>query len=131
CCVARMCMFSPYARLGEAGGNRGDARIAAAAAATVAFSPLWLNLSFTFMTDVPFAAFATLSAWLYARAFRRDSRPGMLLAGVACAAALLIRQHGVWIAAAPAVAAVLAPREASSASSSIRARIGDAAAAIV
>src|SRR5205085_6361645 len=69
--------------------------------------------------------------WLYARAFRRDSRLEMLVAGVACAAALLIRQHGVWIAAAAAIAAAFAPREGASASSSIRARIGDAAAAIV
>jgi hypothetical protein len=43
------------------------ARVAAAGAAVVAFSPPWMNLSLTFMTDVPFAALATIAAALYAR----------------------------------------------------------------
>ncbi|HXC51657.1 MAG TPA: glycosyltransferase family 39 protein [Candidatus Limnocylindrales bacterium] len=131
--VSAIGIFSTYALLREAGPaadsgtDEHGMRIAAAGAATVAFSPLWFNLSFTFMTDVPFAALATMSAWLYARAFRSGSRPGLLAAGAVCAAAFLVRQHGVWIAAAAALAAVAtAPRTAR-----LRDRAQDAAAAAI
>ncbi len=128
-------IFSTYALLREAGHaatGRADERgmrIAAAGAATVAFSPLWFNLSFTFMTDVPFAALATMSAWLYARAFRSGSRAGLLLAGAVCAAAFLVRQHGVWIAAAAALAALAAARTPRAAR--LRDRVEDAALAAI
>ncbi|HEY2773482.1 MAG TPA: glycosyltransferase family 39 protein [Candidatus Binatia bacterium] len=83
--------------------------VAAAGAAVVASCPLWLNLSFTFMTDVPFATLAVVSLWLTARSLRLHSRPGLVLAGVAAAAAFLIRQHAVSISAAAALAALLPP----------------------
>jgi 4-amino-4-deoxy-L-arabinose transferase-like glycosyltransferase len=116
---------STYGLLREMGA---ESPAAAAGAATVALSPLWFNLSLTFMTDVPFAAVATISAWLYARAFRRDSRTGLLAAGVVAAAAFLIRQHGVWIAGAAALAAIaVRPRS----NDGIRSRMLDVAAALV
>jgi len=81
--------------------------LAAAGALALALSPLWFNLSFTFMTDVPFAALSVLAMWLYVRAFREGSVRAHLLAGAAAAAAFLIRQHALSIAAAAAITAML------------------------
>jgi 4-amino-4-deoxy-L-arabinose transferase-like glycosyltransferase len=61
------------------------------------FSPVYFALSFTFMTDVPFAAFAAISSWLLLRGLRRDAwtemTAGLLFAGLA----ILIRQVGLAI----------------------------------
>ncbi len=80
--------------------------VAAAGTAVLAFSPLWFNQSFTFMTDVPFASLAIVATWLYARAFRRGRSADFVLAGAVAAAAFLVRQHAVAIAAAAATAAL-------------------------
>jgi 4-amino-4-deoxy-L-arabinose transferase-like glycosyltransferase len=95
-------------------------RIALFAALAFALSPLRVNLGFTFMTDVPFACFAVWSAVAYTHGLR-DGRRSDLLAGAALAAlALLVRQHGVFVAiGAAAVAALAADRSA-------RDRLGDA-----
>ncbi len=90
--------------LREAGANP---RTSAAGAAVVAFSPPWFNLTFTFMTDVPFASLITLAAALYARGFRRGSRGLLLTAGIVAANAFLIRQHGVFAPMAAALVALL------------------------
>ena len=81
-------------------------RTATAGSVVLAFSPLWFSLSFTFMTDVPFAALAITAAWLYVRAFGRRSRSGLLLAGTVAAASFLVRQHALSIAVAAAAAAL-------------------------
>ncbi|MFN2377122.1 MAG: glycosyltransferase family 39 protein [Candidatus Binatia bacterium] len=88
-----------------------DRRTVAAGVAVLAFSPLWFHLSFTFMTDVPFAALALVAAWLYVRGLGRGSRGTLLLAGAAAAASFLVRQHAMSIAVAAAVAAVWTARE--------------------
>jgi hypothetical protein len=128
-------IVSTWALLREAGAA---SRVAAAGAATVAFTPVWFNLSFTFMTDVPFAASATLAAALYARGLRLVSRRTLLVASAFAAFSFLIRQHGVFPAIAAASAALLAAPasvrsvDATGSSERVRtprARFGDAVAA--
>jgi 4-amino-4-deoxy-L-arabinose transferase-like glycosyltransferase len=60
-------------------------------------NPIYLGLSNTFMSDVPFLALAVLSTWLFIRGLRRGS-PLALVGGLffACAA-LLLRQSGLAI----------------------------------
>jgi len=58
-------------------------------------SPLALNLSFSFMTDIPYLACMVLALALYTRALRLHSAGGMLLGSVAACAAILTRQFGV------------------------------------
>jgi 4-amino-4-deoxy-L-arabinose transferase-like glycosyltransferase len=64
-------------------------------ALTLAFCPIYFALSLTFMNDVPFAAFASTSIYLFLRGMRLDSRltiaAGLLLASVA----ILTRQTGL------------------------------------
>jgi 4-amino-4-deoxy-L-arabinose transferase-like glycosyltransferase len=102
--------------------------LAAFATLLLALDPLFVNLSFTFMTDVPFAAFALFAALVYARGLAGDDRGhsdrGALLSGaLLCTAALLIRQHGIFVAAAASGAALLDAR------SSTRDRLASALAA--
>jgi hypothetical protein len=76
-------------------------------AATLAFGPIYFALSFTFMTDVPFTAVAPLSSWLLLRGLRRGGR-AEIIAGLALAmAAILIRQIGLAIPIAFALAYVV------------------------
>lgn len=104
--------------------------MAAAAAATLAFSPLWFHLSFTFMTEVPFAALCLMTAALFVRGLGNGSRAALFAAGVLAALAFLVRQHGVWLAAAAALAALLVPRKTDGGdASSGTSRIVDAACA--
>jgi 4-amino-4-deoxy-L-arabinose transferase-like glycosyltransferase len=88
-------------------GVRGPAR--ALATALWALDPLYVNLAFTFMTDVPCAVLAVWAAYCYVRGFDEPERMRWLLAGgLFAAAALLVRQHGIFVAAAATVAALLA-----------------------
>ncbi|MBI5505632.1 MAG: glycosyltransferase family 39 protein, partial [Deltaproteobacteria bacterium] len=80
---------------------------ATAGAGVVAAGPLYFNLSFTFMTDLPFAVTALMATSAYARGLSRNSRSDLLAASCLAAASLLIRQHAVFIAAAAAAAALL------------------------
>ena len=69
--------------------------IAMVGALVLALNPLYVSLSNTFMTDVPFAALAFLSIYAYVRALRRESS-GMIVLGTAFACiAVLIRQFGI------------------------------------
>lgn len=73
-------------------------------ALTLALNPVYLNLSYTFMTDVPFIAFFLLSLLCYAQGLTRNSNAGMLAGSVFAAASLLIRQIGVIMPIAVALA---------------------------
>jgi len=78
----------------EAGARE---RVAFVAAASLAVNPIFLVLSCTFMSDVPFVAFAALSLACYARALRLAS-PAMIALGTAFSiAAVLVRQLGLVI----------------------------------
>ena len=67
------------------------------ATALLAFNPLFFNLSFTFMTEVPFTTLLIFSAYFYARGFRRDSTRLLLIGSVFAAASILIRQNGAFL----------------------------------
>jgi len=83
-----------------------DHRTALFGALLLAFNPLYLVLSYTFMSDVPFIAISLLSFYFLVRGMRRNSGveivAGLLLASVA----LLIRQTGLAIFMAFSVAYV-------------------------
>lgn len=102
--LAVLGVLATYGLLREAQAKRGKALIGAA---TLAFGPIYFALSFTFMTDVPFTAVATLSSWLLLRGLRRGGR-AKIIAGLALAmAAILIRQIGLAIPIAFALAYVV------------------------
>ena len=89
---------------------RVQGRLAGLALVLFAFNPLYLNLSFTFMTDVPFVALMVWAAYFYTKGLGED-RTGTLLAGsLACAASILVRQHGIFVAVAAFFACLLFPR---------------------
>jgi hypothetical protein len=75
-----------------------------------ALNPLYVNLAFTFMTDVPFTALLVWAAYGYVRGLG-ERRAILLLAGAAAAtAALLVRQQGILLAVAAAAAIAMAPK---------------------
>ena len=77
--------------------------LAASAALTVAFNPIYYALSNTFMTDVPFTALLLAAAFFFSRYLQGDS-DFALLCGLACAlAATLCRQLGLAVPMAFAV----------------------------
>ena len=91
----------------------------------LALNPLYVNLAFTFMTDVPTTVAAIWAAYFYSRGLA-ERRSGFVLTGSLCAAAaLLIRQHGIFVAGGASAAALLA------ADRSWRERITTAATALV
>ena len=98
--------------LGRA-GVRGAPR--ALGTAIFALDPLYVNLAFTFMTDVPFTVVAVWAGYCYVRGLDERRRTWLVAGALLAAAALLIRQHGIFVAAAAALAALLAgdrPRRA-------------------
>jgi 4-amino-4-deoxy-L-arabinose transferase-like glycosyltransferase len=82
------------------------------ATGVLAVSPLFVNLSFTFMTDVPFVALVIWAAVLYLRGLEQKSRSWMLAGAVICAASILVRQNGIFVCAAATLAALVATRTA-------------------
>lgn len=64
-------------------------------ALSVGVSPLWFALSFSFMTDVPFAALMVASALFYLRFLRSRGIADLTLATLLAAAAVLSRQLGL------------------------------------
>lgn len=82
-------------------------RTSLACAAVVFCNPLFLNLSYTFMSDVPFVCALVFSCLYFLKALRTGS-PLYILAGSAIAAVgFFNRQFAALIAAAFAVAAIL------------------------
>lgn len=77
--------------------RRGDSPQPALA---LALNPLFLLLSFTFMTDVPYLAWSLAALLLYLRAAEKDSAALWLAASAAAALAYLVRQTGIFLPAA-------------------------------
>lgn len=69
------------------------------AALAVALNPLFLLLSFTFMTDVPYLAWSMLALLLYRLAWEKDAAGWWLAASAAAALAYLVRQTGIFLPA--------------------------------
>lgn len=89
-------------------GIRGE--LLALTVVVLVLDPLYVNLAFTFMTDVPFTALALWAAYGYARGLGRSDVRALVAGSIAAAAALLIRQHGIFVAAAAVLAILLAGR---------------------
>jgi len=83
-----------YGLLLEVGASRG---VALFGAFSLAVNPLYLVLSFTFMTDVPFVTFCLLSLYLLVRGMRTDSKSALAMGLSLACVALLIRQIGLAI----------------------------------
>ncbi len=85
-------------------GVRGTPRVLATT--LFALDPLYVNLSFTFMTDVPFTVAAVWAGYCYVRGFATGRRGWLVAGSCLAAAALLIRQHGIFVALAASLTAL-------------------------
>ena len=87
----------------EAGAARGMALLCGA---VLFANPLFLNLSYTFMTEVPYLALMAASGCFYLRALRRGRAADIMLGSVFAALAFSNRQYGVLSSVAFAGAAL-------------------------
>ena len=69
--------------------------IATLGALALACCPIYFALSLTFMTDVPFTAFAIASLYFFIRGMRTESRLTIAVSFVLASVAILIRQTGL------------------------------------
>jgi Dolichyl-phosphate-mannose-protein mannosyltransferase len=81
--------------------------LAVTAALTLAFNPIYHELSFTFMTDVPFTALAILCSIFFVRCIRQFDYLDALIASALALAATLCRQLGLFLPLAFAVALLM------------------------
>jgi 4-amino-4-deoxy-L-arabinose transferase-like glycosyltransferase len=81
-------------------------RLAVLGASLVALNPLHVNLSHTYMTDVPFATLTTWSLVLLCRGLARRSWTWLALGTVLAVSAVLLRQPGLAIPVALVIALV-------------------------
>ena len=65
--------------------------------ALLGLNPLWVHLSASFMTDVPFMAALLLACWCYLRGLQADNEVWLLVGGVFTGWAFTIRQFGVLV----------------------------------
>jgi len=77
-------------------------------ALTLALNPVYLNLSYTFMSDVPVLTFMLLSLICYVRGLSRNSDSGMLAGSALATAALLIRQNAILLPIAASLSILFA-----------------------
>ena len=84
----------------ECGLSRGPALLAGV---VVLANPLVINLSYTFMTDVPFLALSAFSGLFFLRALREPKWQWVALGSAIAAAAFFVRQFAVLVPAAYAV----------------------------
>jgi len=100
-----LCCFLLYAVMRELGGRRRDALCGAALLAT---NPLYVNLSFGYMTDVPTLTYCLAYALFCLRAIRTSSAVDWVLAGSALVLAIGTRQNSaIFIACNVVVTAML------------------------
>ena len=78
-----------------------------AALLTLVFNPVFFELSFTFMTDVPFLSLMAMSLYAYLRAFEKDELKWWAIATLLSSLAILLRQPALLIPAAMGIAGVL------------------------
>ena len=81
-----------HALFREVGATRARALVGALA---VWLNPVVFALSYTFMTDVPFLALLSVSAWATVRGVRREHLGWIALESAVAGLAFLIRQQGV------------------------------------
>ena len=97
-------LIATYSLLRTVGGSR---PIAFMGSMLIALNPIYLELSNTYMTDVPFYALALLTIYLFARELRRDSYAGLAAGALLACTATLIRQLGIVLPVAFAAAYLL------------------------
>jgi 4-amino-4-deoxy-L-arabinose transferase-like glycosyltransferase len=72
-----------------------DSRLALFGVLTLALNPLFFELSFTFMTDVPFLGFTLVAMYLLVRGIKQRSTIELVFGLLAATVALLTRQTGL------------------------------------
>lgn len=77
--------------------------VAVVCAAVLLCNPIFLNLSYTFMTEVPFMAPFTIAGFYYLRALKSGKHVDLLLGGLFGVIAASSRQFGIILAVAVAV----------------------------
>jgi 4-amino-4-deoxy-L-arabinose transferase-like glycosyltransferase len=87
-------VLAVYGLLREGDADHGTALFGAL---LLAFNPLYLVLSYTFMSDVPFTAVSVLSFYFLVRGMRKSSGAEMVAGLLLACVALLIRQTGLAI----------------------------------
>lgn len=97
-------VLATYSMVRELGGRRG---LAVACALTLGLNPIYFALSHTFMTDVPFTTLVVLSSLFFARSLLKDSDRDLAVGACFAVAATLLRQIGVFVPLAFAVALIL------------------------
>ncbi len=102
-CLAALAVFLGCRFAKKVTGRRGVAQLLAL---SLLLNPLFLNLSFSFMTDVPFLALVLGSLFLFWQYFTEDRPFALAGAIVAAAAAFFVRQPGLLLL--PAFAVLLA-----------------------
>lgn len=107
--AAAACLIFAFRLFRELGAGR---RTATLAAATIGLNPTFLLLSYTTMTDVPFAAASTWAMLWYARALRSGSTRAAGMAALITILATLIRQIALFPALAFLVVALIRRRTA-------------------
>ena len=69
--------------------------IATFASLVLFFNPIYFNLSYTFMTDVPFISLVLISTLFFVKAVKNEDNILLLLGTIFSIFAFLIRQHGL------------------------------------
>jgi hypothetical protein len=85
-------VLGTYALCREAGARPTAASLGAA---TIALNPLYLCLAFSFMSDVPFAAFCVWALAFGVRGLRKGSTPALIASAVLAVLASASRQPGI------------------------------------
>ena len=88
----------------------GDDEKALLGALAIGFNAIYFNLSFTFMTDVPFFFYAMLAMYCYMRSLRDNSLCWLILATLSVVVATLIRQIGLLLPLPFALACIVKER---------------------
>ena len=96
-----------YLLIRELGGDR---RTAMLGALVLAVNPLYFGLSNSFMTDVPFLSLVMIALYFLVRGFQRDSSLDLAFGILITFAAILVRQLGLVILLAFAVAYLIKNR---------------------
>ncbi len=92
--LSLLILFTIYLIIRELSDKHWHALIVAL---TLAFNPLFFSLSFTFMTEIPFILYATLSMLFFMRNLKYDSVKDIILGTCFSTMAILCRQIGFFV----------------------------------
>ncbi len=71
--------------------------IATLASLILFFNPIYFNLSYTFMTDIPFISLVLIATLFFVKAIKKEDNILLLLGTIFSIFAFLIRQHGLLV----------------------------------